>query len=73
MHVGTTSDANFALTITDDGREFDPTREARKEGRGLANMRARASLIDAEINWERQDSSGTVFTLRLKRAGASRS
>ena len=73
MDVGVTTDDSFALTITDDGREFDPMREARKEGRGLANMRARASLIDAELNWERQDSSGTIFTLRLKGAGASRS
>ncbi|MFN2498003.1 MAG: two-component regulator propeller domain-containing protein [Pyrinomonadaceae bacterium] len=72
MHVGITRGDSFELTITDDGREFDPRRETRKEGRGLANMRARASLIEAEISWERQDGGGTIFTLQLTRAGASR-
>jgi len=72
MHVGVTATNGFELTITDDGREFDPAQEGRKEGRGLANMRARASLIDAEINWNRQDGGGTTFTLQLRRAGACR-
>jgi signal transduction histidine kinase len=68
MHVGVTISNDFELTITDDGCEFDPTQERRKEGRGLANMRARASLIDAEITWERQDAGGTIFTLQLKKS-----
>lgn len=71
MNVGVTANNDFELTITDNGREFEPAQQARKEGRGLANMRARASLIDAEINWERQGAGGTIFTLHLKRAGAS--
>jgi len=69
MHVGITVNNDFELTITDNGREFDPA-ETRKEGRGLANMRARASLIDAELNWERLDGVETVFT--LLKSGASR-
>jgi signal transduction histidine kinase len=69
MQVGVTPKNDFELTITDNGHEFDPTRETRKEGRGLANMRARASLIDAKIGWERQEASGTVFTLELKKSG----
>jgi signal transduction histidine kinase len=73
MDVGLTANNDFELTITDNGREFDPAQETRKEGRGLANMRARASLIDAKIDWETQPGTGTVFTLQLKRAGASRS
>ncbi len=72
MHVGLTSNEDFELTITDDGREFDPMLETRKEGRGLANMRARASLIDAETSWRRLDGEGTVFSLQLKAAGARR-
>jgi signal transduction histidine kinase/ligand-binding sensor domain-containing protein len=71
MHVGVNTSDALELTITDDGCEFDPTQEKRKDGRGLANMRARASLIDAEIKWERQDAGGTIFILQLKRAGAS--
>lgn len=72
MDVGVTANNDFELTITDNGREFDPAQETRKEGRGLANMRARASLIDAEIDWEKQAGAGTVFSLLLKRARASR-
>ncbi|HXL80704.1 MAG TPA: ATP-binding protein, partial [Pyrinomonadaceae bacterium] len=69
--VCVTATNDFELTITDDGREFDAAQEGRKEGRGLANMRARASLIDAKINWEKQEAGGTTFTLQLKGAGAS--
>jgi signal transduction histidine kinase len=72
MQVGVTPDSDLELTITDNGREFDPAQETRNEGRGLANMRARASLIDAKIDWDKQSAGGTVFTLQLKRAGASR-
>ena len=71
MDVAVTGNNYFELTITDDGREFDPAQATRKEGRGLANMRARASLIDAEIIWERRNAGGTIFTLQLKSAGAS--
>ncbi|MEP6742929.1 MAG: two-component regulator propeller domain-containing protein [bacterium] len=66
MHVSVTNSGDLQLTITDDGGEFDPTREKRKEGRGLANMRARASLIDAEIFWETPENGGTVFTLKKR-------
>ena len=69
MHVGVTANSDFELTITDNGREFDPARETRKEGRGLANMRARASLIDVKISWEKHEGSGTVFALKLKKSG----
>jgi signal transduction histidine kinase len=69
MQVGVTANNDFELTIMDNGREFNPAQETRKEGRGLANMRARASLIDAEIDWEKQAGAGTVFTLRLKKSG----
>ena len=29
-------------------------------------MRARASLIDAEISWEKLDGGGTMFTLQAQ-------
>jgi len=60
MAVHATPD--FVLTIADNGRAFDPTRKG--GGRGLANMLARASLIDAEISWETVAPSGTTFTLK---------
>jgi signal transduction histidine kinase len=69
MQVGVAAGNDFWLTITDNGRDFDPAQETRKEGRGLANMRARASLIDAEIDWKKQDAGGTIFSLQRKSLG----
>jgi signal transduction histidine kinase len=72
MVVHSSPDGDFVLTIEDNGRFFDPDDERKSAGRGLANMRARASLIDAEISWSRNEGSGTMFSLRLETAGASR-
>ncbi|HKP46188.1 MAG TPA: ATP-binding protein, partial [Pyrinomonadaceae bacterium] len=67
MEVGCDSSGDFQLTIADNGREFNPKQEARRDGRGLANMRARASLIDAGISWRKSDTLGTIFTLRKEK------
>jgi len=72
MTVAAAPGGDFVLQLQDNGRDFDPGERKNLEGRGLANMRARASLIDAEISWEKLDGGGTVFTLQLKRAAASR-
>ena len=73
-HVKMTVDADpggdFVLQLRDNGRVFDPGEHKNLGGRGLANMHARASLIEAEISWEKQEGGGTLFTLRLKTAGA---
>ena len=45
-------------------REFDPAAIKNADGRGLANMQARAMLIDAEIAWAKRDGGGTLFTLQ---------
>jgi two-component system sensor histidine kinase DegS len=66
------ADGDFVLHLQDNGKDFDPAVQKNLEGRGLANMRARASLIEAEISWEKAPDGGTVFTLQLKRAVASR-
>jgi signal transduction histidine kinase/ligand-binding sensor domain-containing protein len=63
MVVGVSDKGGFSLTIEDDGRDFENTSGNKHEGRGLANMRARARLIDAEITWSRREEGGTVFTL----------
>ena len=67
MEVRSSSAGDFVLRLEDDGREFDPSTIQNSDGRGLANMQARARLIDAELSWGRKDGGGTVFTLR--RAG----
>jgi signal transduction histidine kinase len=72
MTVSASPRGDFLLQLKDDGRNFDPGAQKNLEGRGLANMRARASLIGAEISWEKLDGGGTLFTLQLKTAGSSR-
>ena len=64
MTVTASDEGDFLLEITDDGRQFEHT--AVSAGRGLANMRARASLIGAEISWEKLPAGGTLFSLKLK-------
>ncbi|MET0621953.1 MAG: two-component regulator propeller domain-containing protein, partial [Pyrinomonadaceae bacterium] len=59
---------DFLLTLSDDGRGFDSANKRALKGRGLAGIRARASLIEAEATWTPRDGGGTVFSLRKKDA-----
>jgi signal transduction histidine kinase len=59
----------FELAIEDDGRGFDRS-EKKNPGRGVANIQARASMIDAEVEWSKRAGGGTVFKLH-KGAGTS--
>jgi signal transduction histidine kinase/ligand-binding sensor domain-containing protein len=60
---------DFLLTLSDDGGGFDATNKKALKGRGLAGIRARASLIEAETEWKRRDDDGgTMFVLRKKDA-----
>ncbi len=61
----------FELAIDDDGRGFDRSEARKNPGRGVANIRARASMIDANVEWSKRDGGGTAFTLRKAGAGAS--
>lgn len=69
MHVKVTSDGAFELQIEDDGRGFDRSESKKKPGRGVANIRARASMIDAKVGWRKRDGGGTVFSLLKRGAG----
>ena len=62
MFVNVSAEGDFSLKIEDNGRPFK-SQHTNSEGRGLANMRARAGLIDARISWEPREDGGTVFTL----------
>jgi signal transduction histidine kinase/streptogramin lyase len=58
------SDAHqFELQIEDDGRGFDEAEAKKKSGRGVANIRARASMIDAGTQWIKRNGGGTLFKL----------
>ena len=65
MFVSSSAEGEFALRIEDNGRAFE-SQPTKVDGRGLANMRARAGLIDAQISWQARDGGGTVFTLNRK-------
>jgi signal transduction histidine kinase len=57
------SEEGLVLKIEDDGEFFTPT-VAHAGGRGLANIQARASLIDGRASWAERAGGGTVFTFR---------
>jgi signal transduction histidine kinase len=65
MLVTTNESGDFLLRLEDNGCSFD-LQNKKADGRGLANMRARAGLIDAEIAWEKGQTGGTAFTLFRK-------
>ena len=65
MTAAVNDDGPFELTIEDDGRGFDEHEVKKKAGRGVANIRARASMIDAEVGWHKRADGGTLFSLRL--------
>ncbi len=51
----------FVLRIEDNAKPFNP--EKTRKGRGLANINARAKLIEAEIGWKKAKQKGMIFTL----------
>ncbi|HVG35483.1 MAG TPA: two-component regulator propeller domain-containing protein [Pyrinomonadaceae bacterium] len=68
LTVANSAKASFLMTIEDDGRGFDAQTRKGRKGRGLASIRARASLIEAEVSWDKSPTGGTTFTLRKPRA-----
>jgi signal transduction histidine kinase len=54
----------LVVILEDDGRGFDADARAKRQGRGLSNIRSRASMIEAEVTWRKGTKGGTVFTLR---------
>jgi ligand-binding sensor domain-containing protein/signal transduction histidine kinase len=57
---------SLLVTITDDGRGFDPEREAEKPGHwGWLGMRERASRIGGRVSLTSRIGAGTVVVLRV--------
>jgi signal transduction histidine kinase len=69
LSVSLDAAGDFLLTLSDDGRGFDAGNKRALKGRGLAGIRARASLIEAEAVWAPREGGGTVFSLRKRDAG----
>mgnify|MGYP000928573166 CR=1 FL=1 len=63
IHLSPTP-AGLHLTIHDNGAGFDPA-APRTTGRGLANMRARATHLGATLHLESSPATGTRLTLTL--------
>jgi signal transduction histidine kinase/ligand-binding sensor domain-containing protein len=70
MSVAVNDAGVFSLQVEDDGRGFDRGEAKKKPGRGVANIRARASMIDASVDWAKGNGGGTVFVLQKKRSGS---
>jgi signal transduction histidine kinase len=64
MSVEKTVENEFLLKIEDDGKYFEFEKGAKREGRGLSNIKSRANLIEAEFSFARTPSGGTIFTLK---------
>jgi signal transduction histidine kinase/ligand-binding sensor domain-containing protein len=62
LSVGIESDADLAIEIRDDGVGFDGAR-SNKTGHGIANIRSRANLIGAQVEWH-AEQPGCRFVVR---------
>lgn len=56
---------DLQIIVADDGVGFDPATPAEQGHYGLAGMRERARLIDAELHIESQRGHGTTVQLRM--------
>lgn len=64
LTANVTDNGELVVQLEDDGRGFQSPSKKAGTGRGLNNMKSRASLIDAQITWSPREGGGTVFTLR---------
>ncbi|HEY5838188.1 MAG TPA: ATP-binding protein, partial [Pyrinomonadaceae bacterium] len=64
MSAGIAAGNQFELQIEDDGRGYDEADTRKNSGRGVANIRTRASMIHADASWAKRNGGGTVFSLR---------
>jgi signal transduction histidine kinase/sugar lactone lactonase YvrE len=65
LEVFINEEGELIVSIEDNGQGFDLRNNgAAKTGRGLANIRSRASLIEADARWSKRQEGGTLFTLR---------
>ena len=63
MTVKVRDDGRFILNIDDNGKAFDP--DGNNKGRGINNIKARASLINASVSWKEGRRGGNRFSLTI--------
>jgi len=64
-------DAQLALTMSDNGKGFDPSVES--DGHGLMSMRERSQAIGGRIEFVSQQGRGTTIKLTVPREDHGRS
>ncbi len=60
MKIETTAENEFVLSISDDGKIFNPLEKSPK-GRGIANIKSRAAIIEANVFWSQTDAGANLF------------
>lgn len=65
LAITVSPDGALEITVEDNGGGFDERRA--RTGRGLTNVRSRASLVAAEVEWRGRTGGGTVFRLCRER------
>ena len=64
-------DDHLELTVTDNGRGFDPSTAATLGHQGLVNMRERAARIGATMTIDSDTTTGTTVRVRLPSQGTT--
>jgi signal transduction histidine kinase/ligand-binding sensor domain-containing protein len=64
MTVKIKDDGRFVLSILDNGKRFEPAGTS-NNGRGIGNIKARASLINAKVLWKEARRGGNQFSLTI--------
>jgi signal transduction histidine kinase len=67
LAVAVDADGDLLIELEDNGCGFDADKPG-KVGRGLTNIRSRASLIQARVEWSSRDEGGAVFRLSVSAA-----
>jgi signal transduction histidine kinase len=65
MNVTVSGPDGFVMRIRDNGRLFQPA-GVNGHGRGVANIRSRASLIGAKVKWKPDREGWNLFTLKIE-------
>jgi signal transduction histidine kinase len=63
MKINISPENELILMIEDDGTFFNPQQISSK-GRGIANIKSRAALIEADILWRKGETKGRIFELK---------
>jgi signal transduction histidine kinase/ligand-binding sensor domain-containing protein len=64
MAIAIDETGEFLMTIRDNGTSFQPDGDV-NNGRGIPNIKARASMINAQAKWQEPKSGGNSFSLRI--------